>query len=237
MKRLTFLGTLVLVLAVITGCTMFGVNPPLPPQPTCTLLAYSSIVKGIGNIYITTQDGSVVMQVTSNSDPGVTYGQVRWSPDGEKIAFNQASGVAPNRTSKLFYYSLETKQVTLVYERHETSQNPHTGGLSWPEWLDNDTLIVGTRDTTSDSLYLARVNINGSGFGTFLYESDAEIRCADVSNSGAKVAFIKQPNYWGYNSEVCTANTDGSGFTQLTHTSDGSDNIGNNGSVPLVVKT
>jgi len=209
------------------------ISQPTPrvvmPQVIKYPLVYVSDEGGVTNLWMASLDLSEKVRLTDNEDPNVILRRPKWSPDGSRILYDVWTRESGDTYTSLWYYDTASRGSSKIFEASEADYGWASGMVSEQDWLSDNVVVFAMRESSGDSHYLHKINLDGTGLDTFLYLPGAEMRSTDVSRDGEYVVFIRTSNYWGYTGQVYTADSEGVGLSKLTSTSISGDVNNNRG--------
>lgn len=133
--------------------------------------------EGVGDLYLMAADGSSVRRLTE----GGNYSVPTWAPDGESIAFREATAL----DLAIGLISSEGgESVQLV-----TAEDPQLWdrGLAW----SGDSIVFGSRTLGEDRLW--SVSRSGGQRQPFLPKAEGTRYFADVSRVDSRIVFVWDP--------------------------------------------
>ena len=171
--------------------------------PDSTRLAYGDFDEnGVPQLYVSNLDGSGRVQLTQFVDPLVDILNIRWSPDGERIAFaydrlGNISPMEPRKTDVMVIPSDNNELPTIADQVYQTYS-------LW--WQGNDTLVVwGYKDThgsTSAANELLFWVNSGTGQVTEFLEADTTpggyMEITHPFGSSSRIGFFTAGRFYSY---------------------------------------
>lgn len=176
-----------------------GVNESSPViSPDGLQIAYDAYADNGSHIFIMDSDGSNVTQITKtayNFSPA-------WNPTGNKLAFEKGSEIMDIYTIDTDGSNLQSVIVTSGYSEDNPDWSPDGSRILYESYEDGDLEIYSVK---ADGTGRQQVTINS------VRDSEGE-----WSPDGNKITFIQEAA--GSSPIVYTANSDGTGITELTKT-------------------
>jgi Tol biopolymer transport system component len=165
-----------------------------------SLIAYTSEVNGVMQVFTMDPDGSNRTQLTFNSEGRALH--PAWSPDGNKIIYVvEYNFTTPNRITEFYTIKNDGSDHVLV----PNSRDGHN-----PSWSPNGQRIVF--DRSGDILAM---NLDGTALEQLTSEPSSD-RNPDWSPDGSMISFESNRNSSDSGGGIYIIDSDGSNLRQLT---------------------
>jgi Tol biopolymer transport system component len=165
-----------------------------------------SVIAAGSDIYVMDADGTHLVQLTDQSEGGVTQDEPAWSPDGTEIAYRS------NEAGALDVWVMDADGANA---RKLTDAGDSNGE---PIWSPDGTKIAFDSDRQARSWGLSIWVMNSDGSDpAMLTDTEAGDIVTSWSPDGTKIAFQRSVNQSDYAWDVWVMNADGTGQQKLTN--------------------